>query len=175
MSKLMYFALVAIVLVSISQTAVAKPDFGSNCISCHGSSGGGVEVQPQSFVEMTTGQAGQIVFNVTDIPNPKAALAITGLGDLGATLGSGWTDQGGYYTSDSLSATGSVVMDLTLDPTVNQGDYNLGVQLAGKGMWGTALDYSVSVVTDTTSAVPEPATIGLLALGGLAVMKRRRK
>lgn len=98
-------------------------------------------------------------------------------------------DGGTMHTTGNLAMNGSRKMDitggtLTLADT-DQVDYNNILTYVSNG-WITGYDFAdlnhvivswdeASEVTTVTAAVPEPATISLLCVGGLALVQRRRR
>ncbi len=92
-----------------------------------------------------------------------------------------WEETGGngaYGTEHFIGTFDPLGLDLHLEGQWNENDYliSLGVydamvapsgMLIYDGTWGGASEWSAQYV-------PEPATLSLLALGGLLVLKRRR-
>jgi hypothetical protein len=186
MQRLVVVVAVVSVMVACSSIAQAKPDMGPDCSGCHNQqAGGALDAMPSSLIQIPQGTTGQITFDVTDLPVPEAAIAISGLddADLMATVGSGWalSAQNQYASDPFFSSIGLQVLDLTIDANAVVGEYTLGIQMAGgKGFqptgWAAASqDYTIQV----TAAVPEPATLALLLTGfgtvGLLALRRRRK
>ena len=80
---------------------------------------------------------------------------------------------------ESLNETGPVVQFFTvgLNPSVDTGSHilTLSIDEGGDGGDGYALDFlTIGVTTTGASATPEPTTMALLALGGLALAAMRR-
>ena len=61
----------------------------------------------------------------------------------------------------------------TFSGSTTWGDLDIILARAGAGEWPGATSYTAFV--DNISVVPEPATMSLLALGGIATLIRRRR
>lgn len=156
--------IIALLLVCVAGMAEAKPSFGSNCLLCHSTTGGNMNIFPDP-VEIVVGSSETITFDITSIPNGKAAVAVSDLDALFAgnyIVGAGWTAYSGYYASDFIEATGPVTMELWIGAAVTPGDYGLGAILAGGSAdWGMSKNFTVRVV-----AVPEPPTLDIVSVVG---------
>jgi autotransporter-associated beta strand protein len=127
-----------------------------------------------------TANAKIAVADTTD-PALAAALALTGDGNIEVnftfpdgdpTLGTAYTLI--TYTSDRYTGTGNTAASLAnwLATGVPVGDVATFSDTNGTGSSTNATPGSIDVTF--TAAVPEPATFGLLSLGGLALLLRRR-
>ena len=181
MQRLVVVVAVVSVMVACSSIAQAKPDFGADCSSCHGTPGGALDVLPSSLIEIQRGTMGQVTFDVTDVPSGDAAIALSDLDDanlMATVVGTGWTlsSQNQYASDPFFASTGPQVLDLEIDALAVPGDYGVGIQLAGGpgSNWASSYDFTLRV-----TAIPEPATLALLLTGlgtvGLLALRRRRK
>ena len=81
-------------------------------------------------------------------------------------------DTGGrYWGATSFALPSSLLDDLWQDGELY---VYLDIDTGSRGH-RVALDNSTLTVSYLVNAVPEPATLGLLGLGGLAMLKRRRR
>ena len=126
----------------------------------------------------TTSGTGTIILHVPNNPDPneikyiylqitstKAPSSVTPVGGgsggpyTGGTWSTGvpqWQESNGWYTYN---------WGLTIEPNPEYEDIAITVP------FGTSID---QIVVDTICTTPEPATMGLLLLGGLALLRRRR-
>ena len=173
MRRVFVSAVIGVLVIGIAGVADAKPFFGPDCMGCHTTAGGALEISPDP-IAIAVGDSGQVTFNITDIPAADAAIALFGLdaSGLGATVGAGWTDFGTYFASDFISTTGPYLLDLTIDPGATFGDYGITVIMAGHTLWADSYDFVVR-------SIPEPSSVVLLFTGlgalGLCLWRRRSK
>jgi hypothetical protein len=103
------------------------------------------------------------VFGGNDLAAVEGALTLTGGWKL--NLDSGFQN-GGSATLFTFGSAGT----LNLSPTINTS--NLGFTPTGSLSLSEVGD---SIVLEGVSFVPEPATVSLLALGGITRLTRRRR
>ena len=80
------------------------------------------------------------------------------------------------FDSGSLPASGDSLLDQTISFTATAGQDTgqfVGVALIGGG--GTQVRFDNVRLDATAAAIPEPSAVALFAIGGLALLRRRRK
>jgi hypothetical protein len=118
-----------------------------------------------------SGSGGGILLNAEDIVITGVVSAYGGDGRISGTDSSAPGGGGGriaIYAGNSLTidgndiGDGTLITDVNVDPSVNVNGGTRGSVASGEG-------------TLFISVVPEPATMSLLALGGIAMLKRRKR
>ena len=168
-------------IVAGSSIAQANPGFGGSCSSCHGAPGGALDVM--DLITIMPGETVQISFDVTDVPQNDAAIALSGLDQVisgPSDVGTGWAFVAPFnqWASDPFfESAGVQVLDLTVPADTVPGNYGVNVQLAGGpgfGGWSSIYGFTIEV----TEVIPEPASLALLLTGfgavGLLGLRRRR-
>jgi len=86
-------------------------------------------------------------------------------------MGNLWDTSGRHWVTTRFTLPPSLLDDLWQD-----GELYVYMDIdTGSGGHRVALDNSLLTVSYFVNAIPEPATLGLLGLGGLAVLKKRRR
>lgn len=168
--------LAGVVSLALANVGYAFPSqSNTNCSDCHGTEDGAVDVSPDPL-SLLRGEDGEVTFDVTDLPDTPAYLSVTGLNDadLAATVGGDWTAGGGDNYILPVDATGAFALPISTSGASVLGDYEIGVFLAGTGLWSTSTSFVVQTL------IPEPASIALVSIvGGVFavswITRRRRK
>ena len=152
--------------------------------------GGAVDPIDVHLATSQSSDASQAYGSMDALPD-GTSLTCWGVQGNAAIAGDGGGGSNGFFAVRAAGQMAFLYGDINLDLAVDAGDYgtwqaNYGT--AGPHAWGTgdlnndavvdAGDYGIwqaNYGTTLTAPVPEPATMALLAIGGLAVLRRRRR
>jgi hypothetical protein len=85
-----------------------------------------------------------------------------------------------YLAVDALAISGEVKLDVGSLPVYVDGDVEptldewIGDGRLLSSVWGSGINATYNATFNRTEVTPEPATLSLLALGGLLALRRRR-
>ena len=138
----------------------------------------------QAVSGLTVGQAYSVSYLAASRYDPNTVTPITQADldaqALTATITNGSQTDGSLMSTDSNTAAGTVMtpnfFQLQLFGfTASAGTETLTFTNSSPSTYDTTVDVSGVVIDPINSAVPEPATLGLLALGGLGLLLLKRR
>ncbi|MFI4859074.1 MAG: PEP-CTERM sorting domain-containing protein [Phycisphaerales bacterium JB063] len=169
-------ALLLVVDLSVTDQVTITSTTGASSATINGSDGTGVYLEGFYSGDRASGVSDTLVTgDLTNVGNASSGapnLFTSGLVDTGLNIFAWSPDATVDFTSGSQAFTGSATWTLASDDYAEMVAGNSGGDIYFPA--DDAGDLATAVVIGQWSVIPEPGSLALLGLGGLAVLRRRR-